>query len=155
LVFFDTSALVKAYVTESGSDAVKELIDRCRGSLWLSDMVALEVMTTFALQVRDRRMRPSTYARARMEFFTDLSHMFNRVRVDEFVIVTAVKLANEHRHMSVGALDLLHVATALHADTDDELTIVCADRAMRNLAAAAGFRVFNPETDDPITLAAG
>ena len=71
----------------------------------------------------------------------------------DVVILTAIELANQHRQMSVGGLDLLHVAAALHADTDDELTIVCADRAMRNLASAAGFGVFNPETDDPITLA--
>lgn len=155
MVFFDTSALVKAYVTEPGSDVVKELIDRFRGSLWLSDIVALEVLTTFAWKTRDRRLRPSAYARARADFFKDFPRVFNRARVDEVVMVTAVRLGDAHRRMSVGAMDLLHVATALHADTDDELTIVCADRAMRNLAAAAGFGVFNPETDDPATLAAG
>lgn len=153
MVFFDTSALVKAYVTEPGSDAVTELIDRYRDSLWVSDLVALEAMTTFALKVRDGRLRTSAYKKVRTEFFADLPHRFNRVPVDDLVIRTAIELAHRHRKMSVGGLELLHVAAAMHADTDDELTIVCADRAMRNLASAAGFSVFNPETDDPITLA--
>jgi len=152
LVFFDTSALVKAYVEEPGSDAVKEIIDRFRGSLWLTDHVALEVLAAFAYKVRDRKLERFEYRRARAEFFADFPLIFNRIPVDESVMGTAMSLADDHRRIAAGSLDLLHVASALHADIGEDLTIVCADRAMRNLAAAAGLGVFNPETDDPTSL---
>lgn len=68
----------------------------------------------------------------------------------------AIQLADTHRAFGVGSVDLIHVATPerLAAVNGRVPTIVCADRAMRNLALAGGFSVFNPVTDDPVTLAA-
>ena len=71
------------------------------------------------------------------------------------VVQTAIQLAHDHRKLGVGSIDLIHVATALHLRADHappSFTVACADRSMRLLAAAAGFRVFDPERDDPARL---
>lgn len=64
-------------------------------------------------------------------------------------------LADTHRKLGAGSMDLLHVATAIQvraALAEATLTVVCADRSLGLVAQAAGFPVFNPETNDPAAL---
>ena len=154
MFFFDTSALVKPYLGEHGADAVLELTARLRGQVYISSHVALEAFATFAYKFRDRRLTPDEYRRARRAFREHYQGSLRILQVDDKTVEVAVELADRHRRIGVGAVDLLHVATAmqLKAPGAHPPTIVCADRAMRNLASATGFRVFNPETDDLATL---
>jgi predicted nucleic acid-binding protein len=155
LIFLDTSALGKAYVVESGTEAVREIISGREGELFLSDHVALETLATFAYKHRDQRISRSHYRRARAAFSTDYARRFELVEVTPDILRTAMRLAHDHRKLGVGSIDLIHVATALHLRADQtphSLTVACADRSMRLLAAAAGFRVFDPERDDPARL---
>jgi predicted nucleic acid-binding protein len=155
--FVDTSALVKAYLEEPGSEAVREIVRQRRKSVYVSNHVALETLASFASNLRRQVIRPRRYRRARSEFLRDYPGTWNIVEVSPQTVDDAMQLTDVHRGLGVGGMDLLHIATAeqLAKTRGTTPTIVCADRAMRNLAAAAGFRVFNPETDDPITLAAG
>lgn len=74
--------------------------------------------------------------------------------VTEDVLAIAMTLAHQFWNLGVGAVDLIHVATALESRQriGVPVTVACADRSMRLLAAAAGFRVFDPEKDDPARL---
>lgn len=65
MVFLDTSALVKAYVDEPGTETIHELLDRFDGQLYISSFVVLETLATFAYKVRDGRITSSLYRRAR------------------------------------------------------------------------------------------
>lgn len=154
MIFIDTSALAKAYLDEPGSEAVRTVLDHMRGVIYLSDHVALEVLATLAYKLRDQKLEPSRYRKLRAAFLQQYVESFNRVEVDRDVIQTAIQLADTHRKLGVGAVDLIHVATAMRVRDDDgvSLTVVCADRSMRLLASAAGFRVFDPERDDPSRL---
>lgn len=155
MYFLDTSALVKAYLVEPGSDAVVSILQGCAGGLYASEHVMLETLATFAYKLRGRQIETRTYKRARADFFRDYSRAFHLLDVTEPVVETAKELAHTHRNLGVGSVDLIHVATALKIqalDPETPLTIVCADRSMRLLARAAGFEVFDPETDDVARL---
>jgi hypothetical protein len=67
-----------------------------------------------------------------------------------------MQLTHDHRKLGVGAVDLIHVATVLHLQSEQapSITVACADRSMRLLASAAGFQVFDPENDDVARLGA-
>lgn len=155
MLFLDTSALVKAYLDEPGSEVVREIIKQRRDSVYVSDHVALETLAAFASNLRRLHIVPKRYLRARSEFFRDFPGGFNVVEVEPEMVVDAIRLADLYHGLGVGGMDLLHVATAIQVRATVAArspTIVCADRAMRNLAAAAGLGVFNPETDDPASL---
>jgi uncharacterized protein len=157
VIFLDTSALVKAYVDEPGTDAVRTLLQRRAGELFLSDHVALETLATFAYQHRDSRISKSVYRRARAAFLLDYAGLFAQVDVTPDVLESAMRLAHDYRKLGVGSLDLVHVATALHLQSlrqRSSITVACADRSMRLLASAAGFEVFDPENDDVARLGA-
>ncbi len=155
MIFIDTSALVKPYLREFGDDTVRTVLKNGVREIFISNHVALEVAATFAYKLRNGTVDRRTYNRIRREFFTDLPREFQVVDVDESTVQRAIDLADIYHVQGVGSIDLIHVATAerLGVAKGRTPTIVCADRAMRNLASAAGFGVFNPETDDPITLA--
>jgi predicted nucleic acid-binding protein len=156
MIFIDTSALVKPYLREPGEHTVRTVLKKGAREIFISNHVALEVAATFAYKLRAGTVDRRTYHRIRGEFFTDLPQVFQVVDVDEGTVQRAIDLADNYRVQGVGSIDLIHVATAERLGVAKRRmpTIVCADRAMRNLASAAGFSVFNPETDDPITLAA-
>lgn len=154
MVFLDTSALVKAYVEERGTESVRTLLARMDTELFLSKHVALETLATFAHRVRDQRLSPRRYREIRAEFYATFRR-YNVASVTDDTLETAIELADRHRKLGVGSVDLIHVATALEIqarDPETPLTIVCADRSMRLLARAAGFEVFDPETDDVARL---
>ena len=155
MFFVDTSALVKPYLREFGADTMMQLLAGDREDVFISRHVALEVVATFAYKLRDRQLSRREYLAVRTRFIDDVPIVFQVLGVDEAVVNRAIQLADTHRAFGVGSIDLIHVATAERLATVKGRvpTIVCADRAMRNLASAAGFSVFNPETDDPITLA--
>ncbi|HYH79157.1 MAG TPA: type II toxin-antitoxin system VapC family toxin [Longimicrobium sp.] len=154
MLFLDTSALVKAYLDEPGSDVVRAIIKERRPFVYVSNHVALETLAAFASNLRRLHIQPKRYHRARAEFFRDFPGGFTVVEVPAEVVENAMELADTYRALGVGSIDLVHVATVerLAWANGGVPTIVCADRAMRNLAAAAGLGVFNPETDDPAAL---
>ena len=157
MIFLDTSALVKAYLTEPGSTTVREIFRRFKGELCLSDHVALEALATFAYKLRDGKLTRSSYKRARADFSKDYEREFLLLEVTDGVLETAMRLAHDHRKLGVGTVDLIHVATALHLHSEQAppaITVACADRSMRLLASAAGFQVFDPENDDVARLGA-
>lgn len=46
MIFLDSSALAKAYLDEEGTGVVQGVIERLSGRLFISEFVALEVLTT-------------------------------------------------------------------------------------------------------------
>jgi predicted nucleic acid-binding protein len=156
MIFVDTSALVKPYLREAGAETMMQILADPRDDIFISRHIALETVATFAYKLRVRQLSRREYRMIRTRFINDIPEVFQLQGVDETVIHRAIELADTHRVFGVGSVDLIHVATAerLATKLGTPPTIVCADRAMRNLASAAGFSVFNPETDDPIALAA-
>jgi predicted nucleic acid-binding protein len=150
LVFWDTSALVKAYTNELGSPTVRAVIDRFDGRLAASDFVALEVLSTLSKQVRSNQLGKKSYRTARTDFLSDFPRIFHVVEVDTPVKQLATALTDSFREHSVGTLDLLHVATALHlqpAVGGQPLVVASSDAGFLRLADACGLKTFNPERE--------
>lgn len=51
ILFFETSALVKFFHNEEGTDAVTELLNSQENEIWVSELVRLEVCQCFAQKV--------------------------------------------------------------------------------------------------------
>jgi hypothetical protein len=59
-------------------------------------------------------------------------------------------LAETHRTAGVGALDILHLACALHVQSTIRprpAVLAVADGPLRRIAALEGLRTFDPETE--------
>lgn len=149
MLFWDASALVKAYSTEEGTGCVLGAFKvlRQRGSL--TDYVALEVYAVLSKHWRANRLTKAQYKAAVAEFTADYESFYN-LEVEEPIRRNAFQLAQDHRANGLGALDLLHLASALYTRDSrrhESVVFATSDAALQTAAAAEGLRTFNPETD--------
>ena len=155
MYFVDSSALVKAYVTEQGTAAVQAAINGLGSSSCVSTVVVLETAAALARLCRTRHIRQKVYARARERFLDDCTIRYHVVHPPESVVGTTVGMIDTYRMRSPGGADLLHVATAEYAKSifpGQTMSFMCCDLALRNVAEERGFDVFDPLRDPPSAL---
>jgi predicted nucleic acid-binding protein len=148
LIFVDSSALAKAYLDEDGSGVVRGALDRFPGRLFISEFVALEVLTT--LRTAFRNAGKAKWSDVVDEFWADYEATFNVVEIGSDVVERAMDLAESYRTARARSMDLLHLATALHLQgprPPQRLTIVTSDRDLADLAKTCGLRTFDPSRE--------
>ena len=149
MIFFDTSVVVKAYVMENGSDEVRATFVELKGSLYLTPHVVLEVLSAFAKKMRSDQLNEGVYRAVRRAFLAELSTL-NVLPLELEVFTAAGELIDRHRSVAAGAMDVLHVASALHLQAtwpQEPVIVASSDRAFLSLARATGLRTFDPETE--------
>ncbi len=147
MVFFDSSALVKAYLDEEGTGVVTGAVDRLMGRMYISRFVALEVLAS--LRTAFRGASSSSWNDVVTEFRSDLPG-FNVVEVGPRVLDRATDLVMDHRHARARSMDLVHLATALHLQATypaGEVTMVTSDHDLAALSKACGLRTFDPSRE--------
>jgi predicted nucleic acid-binding protein len=147
MVFFDASALVKAYVEEEGTGVVIGALSRMSGRMFISDFVALEVLTTLRTAFRDAGRERWNEVLA--EFRSDVTTC-NVVEVGPSVVGRATRLVTAHRRARARSMDVLHLATALHLQASHpavQVTMLTSDRDLAALAEACGVRTFDPSRE--------
>jgi predicted nucleic acid-binding protein len=151
MIFLDASAAVKGYLTEEGSASIEAAQRRLSGRIVVTAHVALEVVTTFAKRLRTSTIRRTVYRSALGRFLGDYSARFFVAPVEDRAFQRAFGLAEAHRGLSVGAMDVLHVASALEFQSrlggGKPLVMASSDRGLLSLARAAGLSTFNPEME--------
>jgi predicted nucleic acid-binding protein len=148
VIFFDSSALAKAYVEEEGTETVHAVLTRMSDYLFVSDFVALEVLTV--LRNLLRHGPKSRYRKALSEFSSDYPSRFNLVDVDGPTRQKAMSLTLERIDSKARAMDVLHVASALNlqaAFPAREVTVASSDRDLLNLARSVGLGTFDPRIE--------
>src|SRR5215213_1315863 len=148
MIFFDTSAIVKAYVPEPGSSSVHGAIARMKGELYLTRAVALEALGTFAKKRRRDELTNGEYRTARDSFLREMEVTFKLFELGEADFVTAFKMVDVYRRIAVGPIDILHIAAALElrARSASPVTVASSDGPFLAVARAAGLPTFDPET---------
>jgi len=124
-LYLDSSALVKRYVREAGSDLVAETIDRVR-TFKMCRIGFVETVRAVALAGS-----PDDVGRAKSHWSS-----IEAIEVDEALAEHAARLAVRHR---LRTLDALHLAAALTAREDD-LTFATWDRRLHRAARAERLR---------------
>ncbi|HEX8905386.1 MAG TPA: type II toxin-antitoxin system VapC family toxin [Longimicrobiaceae bacterium] len=157
MVFWDTSALVKAYALEPGTPTVQAALRSApvRAASSISDVVALEMLSVIAKKMRAGTFSPADYIRARTEFYGDYPQSFVSIPLRRQIRRHALALAETHRTAGVGALDILHLACPLHVRSavhPRPAVLAVVDGPLRRVATSEGLRTFNPETQSVTDL---
>ncbi len=146
--YFDTSALIKRYVTETGSSWVNKYISSTPVPIiFTSVLTAVEATCAFARRLRDGTLTQKQYNSVVANFNHDLEHTYIALDVMPVTLKTARELATQH---PLRAYDAVQLATAwllnrnkLDAD-QDTLTFVCADERLLKIAQAEKLLTENP-----------
>jgi predicted nucleic acid-binding protein len=150
--FVDTSALVKAYISEPpGTGTVLTAFQALGGSsLYVSSLVAAETLAVLARERRKGNLTTSAFQRLRADLANHVVTTLNVVEIREPLLQRAIGLIDAHRDRSVGPVDMVHLATAEHlkrAFPDRKLGFMCSDAGLKTAVSAHGIEVFDPAVD--------
>jgi len=140
-LFFDTSALVKRYYEEPGTETVDALIEGDE-TVVISSLSVVETASAFRRKYNRTTISEPQINRLLSAFFEESLTQFVIVPLAESVLGTAFTLVLED---DLRTLDSLQLATALALDSDDDpIRFVTADAELAAAAEANGLAVSNP-----------
>ena len=147
VAYLDTSALVKRYITEVGSEWVRTLLREPTTYTFTSLLTVIEGVCAFARRRREGMLSQGDHRRILDAFDYDVTYRYSVLEVEPRAIDAARQLANRN---PLRAYDALHLATAwlLNQDLVDSgqlpLTFGCADDHLLDIAQSEGLVAANP-----------
>lgn len=146
--FFDSSALVKRYAREAGSDWVVATTDPAAGhGIYVAGIAGVEVTSAIARRSRGGGLDPADGASILAIFRDDLAGQYQIVSITESIIDAATRLAEAHALRAYDAVQLAS-AVALQAIRDElglpPSTLVSSDLELNAAAVAEGLLVDDP-----------
>lgn len=156
-LFWDASALVKAFVHEDGTPNVKSAIALRNVRGFVSEFVALELLATFGKKRRSGVITARRYRTVIPEFYRSYPTDFDVLPVDEPILSDSRALVEKHHKLAAGAMDILHLASARKAAGlchPFPLVLVTCDQSLLDAARAEGVATYNPEAEPQAALRA-
>jgi predicted nucleic acid-binding protein len=140
--FFDSSALVKAYRREEGTQRVIDFL-ASPDLLVVARLAHVEVTSAIVRRGREAGVPPEAWAVALEQLDRDIAQSFGIVELSPSVLMRAVSLSRVHR---LRAADAIQLACALQAREEEgqPFTLVGSDQELNSAAAAEGFAVIDP-----------
>ena len=146
--FFDSSALAKCYIDESGSAWVRGITaPASQNDIHALELVEVEVASAIARRRKGGSLTSAIAAAALGRLWYDVRHDYILIKVSDSLISEAVILADRHE---LRAYDALHLAAAIDLNrsraalAQPALVLVSADLELNAAAVANGFVVEDP-----------
>ena len=142
ILYLDTSALVKVYVTEPFREPVVSAMQEAE-AVASHSLAYVEAHAAFARALSDGRLTEGQHEAVKQEFRADWEN-YLQVGTSPLLIQRAADLA-EAFHLR--AYDSLHLAAAavLHARSGEAVLFACFDRKLNHAAAVLGLSPLKPE----------
>lgn len=106
-----TSALVKRYVREPGTDWVMEFTDPAAGNdIYVSRLTGPEIIAAFFRKARVREVAHDDAVRAAENFRADFVGQYQIVELSEAIVDRAMTLAQQHTLRGYDAMQLATVS---------------------------------------------
>src|SRR3990172_12858729 len=145
--YFDTSALVKRFRLEIGTDAVDALFADRTSSFLISRLGIIETVSALALKVRIGELPVADYKVARKKFLGDVAQ--GNLKVVRLLVAhyrNAERLIDRHAaSRRFRTLDALQLSVALDLGQQGQIdTFVCADKALCEIAVLENLATLNP-----------
>ncbi|MCC9000153.1 MAG: type II toxin-antitoxin system VapC family toxin [Candidatus Contendobacter sp.] len=132
-VFFDTSAFVKRYVSEAGTDAVLEWCDQAT-EIGLSGIALPEMISAFCRLRREARITNTQYQQLKSLLFADIED----AAVCDLTPAVLAQAVSSLETSALRGMDAIHIGSAIVLKAD---VFVSADLRQRDAAARAGLQV--------------
>jgi len=139
MVYVDTSALLKRYITEANSDEFDAFF-MARTPLAISRLTLVEMRCALARRRRNGEITATLEDQAMDEVRTDIQDGVLAVHpISDDQVVHALHLIGQVAPLPLRTLDALHLSVAHHINANDFAT---ADRNQADAANALGLTVF-------------
>lgn len=142
MLFFDTSALVKRYADEQGTQTVDRLIETPESTIIITSLSVIEIASAFRRKYNRGEISEQQRDGLLVSFFEEATERFTIIPVDERIFETAFDLVLGD---DLRTLDSLQLAAALSVPTpNSDITFVCADKTLVDVAEQHGLATNNP-----------
>jgi uncharacterized protein len=135
ILFCDTSALVKLYVQEDGSEVVMEQAEASE-TVAVCRIAWVEIMSAFARRAREVPQDAPALDRARRRFAADWPHCLT-LELTQGVAELAGEYAEAFALRAYDSVQLAAVMT-LHRETAGDLRFACFDNRLTKAARVLG-----------------
>jgi uncharacterized protein len=146
--FFDSSALVKRHVDESGSAWVRSLTRVKAGhTLYIARITAVEITSAITRRQRGRHLSAAQAGAMLGHFRRHLTQRYAILEMTPSLLADAMLLARAHGLRAYDAVQLAAALQASHIYQTGSLgpvTLVSADQALNDAAKAKGMDVDDP-----------
>jgi len=148
--FLDTSAIVKRYHREDGSDLIDRLFAESDAEFVISDISIIEFYSALSLKVRVGEIDEENFMSLRKLFSQDIKRGFYEVAEftnAEKLESTKLLLKYAKKH-SLKTLDAIQLSVVKSVNELEVKAVVCADKKFCKVITLEGFSVINPITGD-------
>ncbi len=143
LWFIDSSALVKRYIREQGSDWLRREIDK--HEVIIAQVTMVEVVAALCKRLRNGEISKFAFYQARSRFLTGLSRNIYKIAELSYPMITeAQKLAFSQNLRAYDAVQLASALAAIASSDKSRFVFITADSDLEAAARAEGLQTDNP-----------
>ena len=140
--FFDTSALVKRYYSEKGTDAVDEIIETDQNCVVISSLSIIETVSAFRRKHNRGELSKEAMDGLLSSFFQEALEEFLILPLEESILQFSFELILED---DLRTLDSLQFSTAISIEPEiEDFRFVCTDSDLVSIAQKRGLSTVNP-----------
>lgn len=132
-IFFDSSAFVKRYISEAGTDSVLEWCDQAT-EIILSGIVLPEIISVFCRLQREAKITATQYLQLKSLLLADIEDV---AICDLTPAVLAQAISSLEKNVLRG-MDVIHIGSAIVLKAD---IFISSDKRQLDAAARMGLRV--------------
>jgi len=137
--YFDTSAFVKRYIQEAGSQAVRDLLKK-GGQYFISKIAYAEVLMTFRRKKEEGMLSSGDFLKC-IESFEKDWQAFNIIELSDEVLKTLRERVLKYH---LRALDAVHLSSVLWLKKSISIIFACSDNTLKEKASAEGLSIWDP-----------
>ena len=145
--YIDSSALVKRYIEEDGSEVVDRVLDDPDQRCYISRIAGAEVVATLTRRGRGERWTEQQIDERIDLFYDDLRSRYRLVDASRAILSDSMDTARRHR---LRGYDAVHLATAVRVNAvrveqgAQPVVLMSSDDELNAAAQAEGLAVLNP-----------
>ena len=142
-LYFDTSALIKFFHTEEGTDIVTDLIESEDNIIYISEIAKIEFYCALYRRLRNKEITKKNLEQAIKGFEIQIKD-FNVEPLGSIVVNEAEELIKKYGNkFKLRTLDALHFAS-YRLISDIDWHFVTTDNNLYDVVLSANFKALNP-----------
>jgi uncharacterized protein len=146
--FFDSSALVKRYIIETGSKWVIGLLKPSANNLvYIAQIAGVEVTSAIARRRKGLKITPIKATKSILRFQKDFQYRFFQKSLSSSLVESAMQFADKHELRGYDAVQLASAVAANNLRKVNGLLpiiFVSSDNALNSAAQSEGLTTDNP-----------
>ncbi len=148
LYYFDSSAVVKKYVSETGTEWVLSLFKpSVKNAIYITQITGVEVVSAISRRCRSGNLTQKASQRSIFRFKRDFQSKYRVLRMTDSVLSEAMRISENYGLRGYDSIQLA-VATELEdisiSNSLSQIIFVSADKLLNKAAQSEGLAVDDP-----------